>query len=124
MRISDWSSDVCSSDLLLVRTIAHRFGGSHAQRDVLSQTLIEAALRDNQGRLARALMAERTDLKPTSPYNWLSTARALTRRGDRLADNMARPKQAARLPRQARQSRDAVTGRKLVVQAKRWDGRV
>ena len=28
-----------------VRSIAHRFGGSHAQRDVIDLTLIEAALR-------------------------------------------------------------------------------
>jgi len=68
--------------LLPVRTIAHRFGGSHAQRDVIKQTLIEAALRAGQGRLARALMAERTDLKPMSPYNWLATARALAQIGD------------------------------------------
>ena len=31
-----------------VRNIAHRFGGSHAQRDVLDLTLIEAALRDSR----------------------------------------------------------------------------
>src|SRR3546814_7576573 len=112
MRISDWSSDVCSSDLahammavtgagrdaearrllaalearvagggtnammtrdvglplarairafdrgdyaavvdLLgpVRLVAHRFGGSHAQRDVVTLTLIEAAIRGGQG---------------------------------------------------------------------------
>ncbi len=70
-------------DLLLpVRPIAHRFGGSHAQRDVLGLTLVEAALRGNRGRLARALMAERTDLKPGSPHNWATTARALTMMGD------------------------------------------
>ncbi|WP_119462795.1 tetratricopeptide repeat protein [Rhodospirillaceae bacterium SYSU D60014] len=94
--------------LLLVRTIAHRFGGSHAQRDVLSQTLIEAALRDNQGRLARALMAERTDLKPTSPYNWLTTARALDLLGHRIEANRANAKAAALLPRQASESVNVV----------------
>ncbi len=48
-----------------IRAIAHRFGGSHAQRDVLDLTLAEAALRDGQFALARALGAERVDLKPS-----------------------------------------------------------
>jgi hypothetical protein len=42
-----------------VRSYAHRFGGSHAQRDVLDLTLIEAAVRAGQDRLAEALRAER-----------------------------------------------------------------
>jgi tetratricopeptide (TPR) repeat protein len=71
-------------DLLLpVRPIAHRFGGSHAQRDVLSLTLLEAAIRGGQGRLARALAAERTELKPASPFNWRLAARAREAAGDK-----------------------------------------
>lgn len=55
-------------DLLLpIRLIAHRFGGSHAQRDVLSLTLIEAALRAGRSSLAQALTAERAALKPMNP---------------------------------------------------------
>ncbi len=55
-------------DLLMpVRLIAHRFGGSHAQRDVISLTLLEAALRDGRSNLAIALTAERAALKPMSP---------------------------------------------------------
>ncbi|MCU0836066.1 MAG: tetratricopeptide repeat protein [Chromatiaceae bacterium] len=50
-----------------VRNQAQRFGGSHAQRDLLDLTLIEAALRDGQRALAAALAAERIDLKPASP---------------------------------------------------------
>ncbi|MFL6619172.1 MAG: tetratricopeptide repeat protein, partial [Povalibacter sp.] len=68
--------------LLAVRPIANRFGGSHAQRDVVHLTLIEAALRAGRPRLARALAAERTQLKPTSPFNWQLTARALELSGD------------------------------------------
>lgn len=49
-----------------IRAIAHRFGGSHAQRDVIDLTLLEAAQRDGQLALARALAAERVDLKPES----------------------------------------------------------
>ncbi len=52
-----------------VRTFANRFGGSHAQRDVIDLTLIEAAFRDGQHGLARALSNERMALKPTSPLN-------------------------------------------------------
>jgi len=55
--------------LLPLRPAAHRFGGSHAQRDVISLTLIEAALRSGQARMARALVAERRSLKPSSPFN-------------------------------------------------------
>jgi tetratricopeptide (TPR) repeat protein len=47
-----------------VRDIAHRFGGSHAQRDVLTLTLIEAAIRSRQSCLAEHYIAERTILRP------------------------------------------------------------
>jgi tetratricopeptide (TPR) repeat protein len=55
-----------------VREIAHRFGGSHAQRDLLDLTLIEAALRSEQWALANALVAERRALRPQSPLARLS----------------------------------------------------
>ncbi len=66
----------CVDLLLPVRTQAHRFGGSHAQRDFIHLTLVEAALRAGKVRLARALIAERTQLKPASPFNWQLAARA------------------------------------------------
>ena len=59
--------------LLPLRLVAHRFGGSHAQRDLINLTLIEAALRGRRLTLARALLAERTALKPASPFNWATT---------------------------------------------------
>jgi hypothetical protein len=46
-----------------VRSYAHRFGGSHAQRDVLDLTLIEAAARAGEERLAVALQAERASAR-------------------------------------------------------------
>ncbi|MEM7172114.1 MAG: tetratricopeptide repeat protein [Pseudomonadota bacterium] len=65
-------------DLLLpVRYKSFVFGGSYAQRDVISLTLIEAALRAKRYNLAHALLAERIALKPSSPLNWRSMARAL-----------------------------------------------
>jgi len=42
-----------------IRSYAHRFGGSHAQRDLIDLTLITAASRAGEGRLATALLAER-----------------------------------------------------------------
>jgi len=42
-----------------IRSGAHRFGGSHAQRDLIDLTLIEAAARGREDRLAAALSAER-----------------------------------------------------------------
>ncbi|MFD4836573.1 tetratricopeptide repeat protein [Achromobacter sp. NPDC058515] len=59
-----------------LRLIAHRFGGSHAQRDVLALTMVEAALRDNARALAKVLTAERMALKPASAGNRKLAARA------------------------------------------------
>ncbi len=56
--------------------IAHRFGGSNAQRDVVHRTLVEAAIRTGRGNLARALVAERLSQKPDSLYNKTNLARA------------------------------------------------
>ena len=50
--------------LAAVRDVAHRFGGSHAQRDLLSLTLIDAAWRAGQRSLARHVLAERLAQKP------------------------------------------------------------
>jgi hypothetical protein len=61
----------CVKRLGLVRGIAHRCGGSLAQCDVIHLTLTEAALRAQQARLARVLVAERTTRKPTSVLNQL-----------------------------------------------------
>lgn len=57
-----------------IRPIAARAGGSHAQRDLLTQTLIAAAERAGSTSLARALLNERLALKPDSPLNqqWMA----------------------------------------------------
>jgi tetratricopeptide (TPR) repeat protein len=62
--------------LMPIRYRAHIFGGSHAQRDVLHRTLIEAALRSGERALAKALIDERTSLKPHCPFSWRLRARA------------------------------------------------
>jgi tetratricopeptide (TPR) repeat protein len=47
-----------------MRNISARFGGSHAQRDLIDLTLIEAATRSGQEALASALIVEREAAKP------------------------------------------------------------
>jgi tetratricopeptide (TPR) repeat protein len=65
--------------LLPLRAKANRFGGSHAQRDMLSWTMTEAAIRLGDRALADAFVAERLSWKPDSPIN-----RAWAMRADKL----------------------------------------
>lgn len=60
--------DQCIEELTRVRAIANRFGGSHAQRDLLNLTLCEAAQRSGRTDLVKALVAEKLALKPHSPF--------------------------------------------------------
>lgn len=62
--------------LMPVRYRAAMFGGSHAQRDILHRTLIEAALRGGDKALAHALAHERIALKPHCPFTWKLHQRA------------------------------------------------
>jgi hypothetical protein len=61
-----------------VRRPAIAFGGSNAQRDVITLTLLEAALRGGEASLARSLTAERIAAKPESPLSWALRARVGT----------------------------------------------
>jgi hypothetical protein len=54
----------CAELLRPIRHRAHRFGGSHAQRDLIDQTLFEAALRGGNQELTVGLAAERAALRP------------------------------------------------------------
>jgi hypothetical protein len=69
----------CIRAIQPVIPIANRFGGSHAQRDLLDLTVMEAALRLPDPALARAIAAERRSLKPGSPHarSLLNRARSL-----------------------------------------------
>ncbi|MDQ8728710.1 tetratricopeptide repeat protein [Bradyrhizobium sp. LHD-71] len=62
-----------------VRGIAQRFGGSHAQRDILSLTVLHAALRAGLKPTAEAFASERVAHKPESPW-----ARNLAERARKL----------------------------------------
>jgi hypothetical protein len=61
-----------------MRDIASRFGGSHAQRDAITLTLIEASIRAGDKARARHFLAERQMLKSAG-----------TRWGERLAARVA-----------------------------------
>jgi hypothetical protein len=67
-----------------------RMGASHAQRDVFTQFIIDAAIRGGQTKLARALLSERTALKPNSAGTWLIYAGVLDDLGDAKAAAHAR----------------------------------
>jgi tetratricopeptide (TPR) repeat protein len=54
--------------ILAIRGIAQRFGGSHAQRDILSLTALHAAKRAGMAEVAGALAAERVAHKAVSPW--------------------------------------------------------
>jgi tetratricopeptide (TPR) repeat protein len=58
-----------------VRDRASRFGGSHAQRDILTLTIIEAARRAGELRLASHYLNERLVHKPTSRWGHRLAAR-------------------------------------------------
>ncbi len=71
----------CVEKIVATRGIAQRFGGSHAQRDILSLTALHAAIRGGFGSTAEALAAERLAHKPQSPWagRLARQARALNR---------------------------------------------
>ncbi len=70
-------------DLLLpVRYAIQGIGGSHAQRDLFWQMLIAACLRSGRIPEARALLAERSILKPGNPWTWRRYAEALEAAGE------------------------------------------
>ncbi|MEM9974268.1 MAG: tetratricopeptide repeat protein [Pseudomonadota bacterium] len=81
-----WRGDHARAVDLLhpARAIAGRFGGSHAQRDVIDWTLTEAAIRGGFAGAAAALARERLALRPHSPVN-----RAFLWRAEALGDSTA-----------------------------------
>lgn len=94
-RRSDWATAV---DLLLpIRHGIVRIGGSHAQRDVFQQTLIEAALKAERNELARGLLAERVAVRAGSAYSWRQYADCLDGFGDAEAAAGARQRSAGLL---------------------------
>jgi len=60
--------DEAMEKIASTRGIAQRFGGSHAQRDILTLTAFHAALRGGFAETAQAFAAERLAHKPQSPW--------------------------------------------------------
>ena len=85
-------ADYASTVQLLapIRTTVHRFGGSHAQRDAVHRTLVEASLRCGQHDFARVLVSERLGINPCSPYSWLKKAALAEALGDAATASGAR----------------------------------
>jgi hypothetical protein len=93
LRFAQGRYDDAVAELLPIRRTLSRFGGSHAQRDVLQRTLLEAAIRAGQADVARALVAERLSVRDASVYGWEQRARSEWTRGSldaaRAAGQMA-----------------------------------
>ena len=82
-RICDYSG--CVQRLYPLRKRLVALGGSHAQRDLFAQLLIDAALRCGQFERARELTAERTASRPHNLWGWRAAARALAGLHDQTA---------------------------------------
>jgi tetratricopeptide (TPR) repeat protein len=92
--------------LLPIRTRIHEFGGSHAQRDAVERTLLEAAIRAGRADLANALVSERLALRDCSTYAWSKRAMLLA-----AAENTAGATAATNRERElAGQIRSAAVG--------------
>jgi tetratricopeptide (TPR) repeat protein len=76
--------------LFPIRRHLHEFGGSHAQRDAVLRTLVEATLRAGQHTLAQNILSERISVRPKSPYNWLKQAQLMDQLGQSAKAALAR----------------------------------
>jgi tetratricopeptide (TPR) repeat protein len=66
--------DKAATLLLPVRSEFRRIGGSHAQRDIFDELLIDSAVRSGRLPLARLLLAERTAARPHDIWSWRTMA--------------------------------------------------
>ena len=64
LALADGDHRQAARGLRWVRPMAQRFGGSHAQRDLIDLSLIEAAIRSGDRALAEGLAAERAATRP------------------------------------------------------------
>jgi tetratricopeptide (TPR) repeat protein len=82
-----------AADLILpVRDEIRLIGGSHAQRELFEQILIDAALKARRYSLARALVSERRQARPAHSWNRARFADALAGAGDvAAADHIRGP---------------------------------
>ncbi len=85
------------TELLPIRTRVHEFGGSHAQRDAVERTLLEAAIRAGRLDLAAALVSERLAVRECNTYAWSKRAALMSAAGNQpgAASAMARARELA-----------------------------
>jgi hypothetical protein len=67
MAFANGDADTACATLYPLRSVAHHFGGSHAQRDLIDQTLLAAATSGGNRAGGRALLNERRLAKPVTP---------------------------------------------------------
>jgi predicted Zn-dependent protease len=79
-----------SHELAAVRDKIWRIGGSHAQRDLFEEMLIDSALRAGEVGTARSLLDERLTRRPRNAWGWRHLALALDQLGDQPAAAAAR----------------------------------
>ena len=94
-------------ELLPIRTRVHEFGGSHAQRDAVERTLLEAAIRAGRTDLALALVSERLAVRQCNTYAWSKRAGLLAAAADQPGAATAAGAAAARASDLATQIRVA-----------------
>lgn len=75
--------------LLATERLWQRLGGSHAQRDVFTQTLIFAAIMGGRFDVARERLAERVTMRFASPSAWNLYSKVLLSAGDVEASSHA-----------------------------------
>ncbi len=73
-----------------IRHDIDNIGGSHAQRDLFTQMLIDASIKSERTHAARALLTERLTLRPGSPADWRRYSDVLNTLGDSDAAAEAR----------------------------------
>jgi hypothetical protein len=66
----DWKGSIAALEPALVETV--RIGGSRAQRDLIENTLLAAYLKDGRPAVARFLVENRIDLRPSTPVAGLT----------------------------------------------------
>ena len=67
MAFAQGDAALACETLYPLRAVAHHFGGSHAQRDLIDQTLLAAAAQAGGNAAGRALLNERRLAKPVTP---------------------------------------------------------
>ncbi|HEY2126029.1 MAG TPA: tetratricopeptide repeat protein [Streptosporangiaceae bacterium] len=82
-------------ELLPIRTQLHTFGGSHAQRDAVERTLLEAAIRAGREDLAAALVSERLSVREGNTYAWSKRAWLRRAAGDEPGASAAQARASA-----------------------------